>query len=66
MFIKKNDQTLCEAEVGDGETWHAASCTAVAELTPGDSIRVTGEGDRPVTINAGSSGFAGHLIQEYV
>ena len=66
MFIKKNDQILCRAEVGDGETWHAAACTAVAELTPEDSVRVTGEGSRPVTIYRESSGFAGHLIQEYV
>ena len=37
MFMKKNDQILCRAEVGDGENWHAASCMAVAELTPEES-----------------------------
>ena len=66
MLIKKNDQTLCTAEVGDGANWHAASCTAIAELTPEDSVRVTGQSSRPVTIGAGISGFAGHLIQAYV
>ena len=66
MNIKRNDEILCIAEIGDQATWNAASCTAIAELTPGDSVRVTGDSDRPITISAGSSGFAGHLIQEYL
>ena len=65
MYIKKNDQTLCWAEIGDGDTWNTASCTAIAELTKGDSVRVTGEEARPVALNAGPAGFAGHLIQTY-
>ena len=64
MNIKKNDQVLCKAEVGDQATWNTASCSAVTELTPGDSVRVTGDSDYPVVIAADSSGFAGHLIQE--
>ena len=64
MSIKKNDQVLCKAEVGDQATWNTASCTAIAELTPADSVRVTGDSDYPVVIAADVSGFAGHLIQE--
>ena len=66
MFIKKNDEILCHAEVGDAAGYNNASCMAIAELTPGDSVRVTGESGRSVTIQGGPSGFAGHLIQEYV
>ena len=66
MRIKKNDEILCQAEVGNAAHWHAASCTAIAELTPGDSVRVTGQSSTPVTIRAAISGFAGHLIQEYL
>ena len=65
MFIKKDDQILCHAEIGDNDGYNNASCTAVVELTPGDSVRVTGQSNRPVAIT-GASGFTGHLIQEYV
>ena len=65
MRVKKNDQILCHAEVGDQATWNSASCTAIVELTPEDFVRVTGSSDEPLTINAHNSGFAGHLIQEY-
>ena len=66
MFIKKNDQILCHAGIGDPATWNTASCTGITELSPGESVRVTGSSDSPIIIHGGRSGFAGHLIQEYV
>ena len=65
IHLMKNDQALCYASIGDDTTWNTASCTAIAELIPGDSVRVTGSSDRPITIAWLHSGFAGHLIQEY-
>ena len=66
MFIKKNDQILCHARIGDQATWNTASRTGIAKPSPGDSVRVTGSSDSPIIIHGGRSGFAGHLIQEYV
>ena len=66
MYIMKNDGLLCYAELGDGATWNMDSCTAIAELTPEDTVRVTGHPDAPLTLQAWTTCFAGHLIQAYV
>ena len=66
MYIKKNDEILCHVEIGDGATWNMGSCTVIVELTPEDTVRVTGISGGILTIQASTSGFAGHLIQEYV
>ena len=42
------------------------SCTGIAELTPVDSVRVTGSTDDPALILAAhGAGFVGHMIQPY-
>ena len=63
MYIKKNDQILCHAELGDGGDWNMGSCTAIVELTPENTVRVTGY---QAVLQYSTSGFAGHLIQEYL
>ena len=41
-------------------------CTAVTELTPEDSVRVTGSNDDLALINAvHGAGFVGHMIKPY-
>ena len=42
-----------------------AGCSAVANVSLGDSIRVTGETSDP-SIQKGHSGFVGHLVQKYI
>ena len=63
MFIKKNDEILCQTYVYPADAY-ASSCSAVAQLAAGDSVRVTGNSDQPASIDAAYSGFAGHIISD--
>ena len=72
IFIKKNDDILCKMWITSGNSGtdcvgtDTNSCTAIAELTPEDSVRVTGSSDDPALIIAGhGAGFVGHIIQPY-
>ena len=63
VIIKNNDVELCR-------TWVAATsietgtCSAVAQLAVGDSVRVTGDSSFAATIEAVYSGFVGHIISD--
>ena len=71
VYIKKNDAILCEINITSGNTnadergADTNSCSAVAEVTPEDSVRVTGSADDPAFIQGTRSGFIGHMIQPY-
>ena len=62
IFIKNNEDILCQAYV-DGTDNDTATCSAIAELTVGDSVRVTGENYDTARIRARDSGFTGHLVK---
>ena len=64
LFIKNNDNELCRAFVTGGYGPQTSTCSAIAELAVGDSVRVTGDGSDPAVIKAGTSGFFGHIIVE--
>ena len=73
MYIKRNDDILCTAQItsanrdpADHKGKDTGTCTTIVELTPADTVRVTGNTDNPALIDAGYSGFAGHLIQPYI
>lgn len=59
LFLKRNDEVLCAGNLNEPAM---ATCTAVAVLFVGDSVRVTGLSADPALIKAGFSGFAGHII----
>ena len=62
MFIKNNDDILCQAQItwqGEVET---GTCTAIVQLTVGDSVRVTGDSSNPAAISGANSGFVGHYV----
>ncbi len=59
LYLKRNDEVLCAGNLNDPAM---ATCTAVAELYIGDSVRVTGDSADPAVIQAFYSGFAGHII----
>ena len=61
MYIKNNDDVLCETQITESD-FSGATCTAIVELSVGDSVRVTGDTSNPGVIIAGQSGFAGHII----
>ena len=61
IYIKNNDEVLCEGWVANADL-DTATCSAIAELAVGDSVRVTGDSSDPSTIEDGSSGFTGHII----
>ena len=71
LYVKKNDEVVCETHITNGSSGSdevgpdTGTCTGIAELDPGDSVRVTGNSDDPARIAAGDSGFIGHLIQPY-
>ena len=72
VFIKKNDEVLCRMQITygnsqDDDHGHDTNgCMAVAELTPEDSVRVTGDsGDQAFIWAARGAGFVGHMIQPY-
>ena len=58
---KKN--VLCQAFLW--EQLNTATCTTIAELTEGDSVRVTGRSSDPSDLRGGlNSGFTGFLIYD--
>ena len=63
MYIKKDDDVLCQTYITESD-FSGGACTAIAELTVGDSVRVTGDTSDPGVIRSGDSGFAGHIIVE--
>ena len=63
MYIRSNDDVLCQAHVTETD-FSAATCTAIAELTTADSVRVTGDSSNPADIRASDAGFVGHIIVE--
>ena len=72
LFIKKNDDVLCKMWITPGNAADdnlgadTNGCSAVAELSPDDSVRVTGNADDTAYINADKgAGFVGHMIQPY-
>ena len=71
LFIKKNDEDICRTWITAGQSpaddvgHDKGTCTGITELTPGDSVRVTGNTDDPARIQGSDSGFIGHLIQPY-
>ena len=66
IFIRSNDKVLCSQYIGSGsETVESMSCTTLAELTAGDTVRVTGLSSDTVTIQNDNCGFSGHLVQAY-
>ena len=63
MYIKSNNDVLCTAMV-TGSDFSAATCTAIADLTTDDSVRVTGDSSNLGVIQTNRSGFVGHIIVE--
>ena len=61
IYIRNNDTVLCEGWMAAADL-ETATCSAVAELAIGDSVRVTGDSSDPAIISTGRSGFAGHII----
>ena len=65
VYVKRNDDVLCQAFLRGNEVHDTATCTVVAELTTGDSVRVTGNSAYPTVLRGESwSGFAGFLIYD--
>ena len=65
VLIKKNDEVLCTMRITGGNSGSDA-CPAITELTPEDSVRVTGSANEPAFIFAArGAGFVGHMIQPY-
>ena len=62
MFIKNNDDILCQAHITTGASWDTGTCTAIVQLAVGDSVRVTGDSSNPAAIFGTMSGFVGHYI----
>ena len=60
--MKNNDAILCKGFVTPEGGSETGTCSAIAELAVGDSVRVTGDNSNPAIIIAGYSGFAGHII----
>ena len=65
IFIKQNDNFLCKAWLRYDLEHSTSTCTAIAELTTDDSVRVTGDNAYPSALRGDSfSGFAGFLIYD--
>ena len=62
MYIKNNDDILCRAQITEGGEFDTGTCTAIVELSLGDSVRVTGLSSDPAIIREGQSGFVGHYV----
>ena len=62
VYIKNNDNILCQAHITQDNGQATGTCTAIVELTTDDSVRVTGGSSDPATIQVGKSGFVGHYI----
>ena len=64
MYIKNNDVVLCQAYIPQGGEGEMGTCTAIAQLVTGDSVRVTGDSGNPAQIQGSWSGFTGHIISD--
>ena len=62
MYIKNGDVVLCSTLIAQTDPEEVATCTAIAQLAVGDSVRVTGNSGNTATIRGSYSGFAGHII----
>ena len=62
MYIKNNDDILCQGQITQDGKYDTGTCTAIVELTTDDSVRVTGDSSNPAIINSSNSGFVGHYI----
>ena len=62
VYIKNNDDILCQANATQGEQADTGACTAKLQLTVGHSVRVTGDSSNPATIHDVFSGFVGHYV----
>ena len=63
LFIKNNDIELCQMWVNPAAD-DTGSCSAIAQLAVGDSVRVTGSSANPATLHSFCSGFIGHIISD--
>ena len=64
IYIKQNDDRLCRGYLRP-EQYDTATCTVIAQLTEGDSVRVTGSSDDPSILRGDLySGFTGFLIYD--
>ena len=62
VYIKRNDDVLCSGWLRSDQQYDSTSCTAIAQLTTFDSVRVTGSNGDPADLRGNSySGFAGVL-----
>ena len=65
IYIKQEDNVLCQGWFQGNEESSTSTCTAIAELTEGDSVRVTGSSANPTSLRGGlQSGFAGFLLYD--
>ena len=64
MFIMNNDAVLCTTFISENAGQNSATCTTIAQLAIGDSVRVTGDSADPALIKGEYSGFAGHIIND--
>ena len=62
MYIRSGGATLCEARITEGGQTETATCTAIAELTTDNLVRVTGDTNDRTFISGGNSEFVGHYI----
>ena len=62
MYIKRNDDILCQARITYDRQADTGTCTAIVELKVDDSVRVTGDSSNPATISGSESGFVGHYV----
>ena len=64
VYIKRNDDLLCQGYLRP-EQYDTSTCTAIAELTTDDSVRVTGSSGDPTVLRGGlQSGFTGFHIYD--
>ena len=52
IFIKQNDDILCKCWLNNAD--YTSTCTAVEELTTGDSVRVTGDNNESSALRGNS------------
>ena len=65
VHIKRNDDILCSGFLNNNDNLSTSTCTAVAELTTEDSVRVTGDSSNLPNLRGDSwSGFTGFLIYD--
>ena len=65
VYIKRNDDILCQGWLRNGASADTSTCTAIVELTEGDSVRVTGNSANSAVLRGDLwSGFTGFIIHE--